>query len=94
MNQTNAREQDDLFATKTAGLPEAARPGLIRLHDGGRLDLRIGAVRKSLGGTELRMLGYNGSVPGPVLHVDQGSQINQAGLMFSFNVARDREPAR
>jgi FtsP/CotA-like multicopper oxidase with cupredoxin domain len=75
MNQTNAREQDDLFATKTAGLPEVARPGLIRLHDGGRLDLRIGAVRKSLGGAELRMLGYNGSVPGPVLHVDQGSRI-------------------
>ncbi len=66
---------DDLFTTETAGLPEVARPGVIRLRDGGRLDLRIGPVRKNIDGAELRMLGYNGSIPGPVLHVDQGSQI-------------------
>jgi FtsP/CotA-like multicopper oxidase with cupredoxin domain len=46
-----------------------------RLGDGDRLDLRIGPVRKNIDGAELRMLGYNGSIPGPVLHVDQGSQI-------------------
>ena len=66
---------DDLFTTETAGLPEVARPGVIRLRDEGRLDLRIGPVRKNIDGAELRMLGYNGSIPGPVLHVDQGSQI-------------------
>ena len=75
MNQTNANGQDELFTTETAGLPEVSRPALTRLHDGDRLDLRIGPVRKNIGGAELRMLGYNGSVPGPVLHVDQGSQI-------------------
>ena len=48
---------------------------MTRLGDGDRLDLRIGPVRKNIDGAELRMLGYNGSVPGPVLHVDQGSQI-------------------
>ena len=32
-------------------------------------------MRKNIDGAELRMLAYNGSVPGPVLHVDQGSQI-------------------
>jgi FtsP/CotA-like multicopper oxidase with cupredoxin domain len=75
MNQANADGQDGLFTTATAGLPEVARPSVIRLHDGDRLDLRIGPVRKNLDGAELRMLAYNGSVPGPVLHVDQGSQI-------------------
>ena len=75
MNQTDANGQDELFTTETAGLPEVSRPAVTRLHDGGRLDLRIGPVRKNIGGAELRMLGYNGSVPGPVLHVDQGSQI-------------------
>ena len=50
-------------------------PEVIRLHDGDRLDLRICPVRKSLGGAELRMLAYNGSIPGPTLHVDQGSEI-------------------
>src|SRR5436190_1700924 len=70
MNQTNANGQDDLFTTETAGLPEVARPGVIRLRDGDRLDLRIGPVRKRLDGAELRMLAYNGSVPGPHLHSD------------------------
>jgi FtsP/CotA-like multicopper oxidase with cupredoxin domain len=75
MNQTSANGQDELFTTETAGLPEVARPAVTRLHDGGRLDLRIGPVRKNIDGAELRMLGYNGSIPGPVLHVDQGSEI-------------------
>ncbi len=75
MNQANADGQDGLFTTETAGLPEVASPGVIRLRDGDRLDLRIGPARKRLDDAELRMLAYNGSVPGPVLHVDQGSQI-------------------
>jgi FtsP/CotA-like multicopper oxidase with cupredoxin domain len=66
---------ENLFTTETAGLPEVASPGVIRLHDGDRLDLRIGPARKNIGGAGLRMLAYNGSVPGPNLHVDQGSQI-------------------
>ena len=75
MNQTNANGQDELFTTETAGLPEVSRPAVTRLHDGDRLDLRIGPARKNIDDAELRMLAYNGSIPGPVLHVDQGSQI-------------------
>jgi FtsP/CotA-like multicopper oxidase with cupredoxin domain len=75
MNHSNGNGQDGLFTTETAGLPEVASPGVIRLRDGDRLDLRIGPVRKRLDDAELRMLAYNGSVPGPNLHVDQGSQI-------------------
>jgi FtsP/CotA-like multicopper oxidase with cupredoxin domain len=66
---------DDLFTTDTTGLSDAARPQLIRLHGGHRFDLRIQPVRKRLKDFELRMLGYNGSIPGPTLHVDQGSEI-------------------
>jgi FtsP/CotA-like multicopper oxidase with cupredoxin domain len=75
MSQTNANGQPELFTTETAGLPEVSRPAVTRLHDGDRLDLRIGPARKNIGGSELRMLAYNGSVPGPNLDVDQGSQI-------------------
>ena len=32
-------------------------------------------MRKNIAGAELRMLAYNGSIPGPTLHVDQGAQI-------------------
>src|SRR6266480_1302938 len=75
MDQSRPDDHDDLFTTETAGLPEVSRPAVTRLGDGDRLDLRIGPVRKNIDGAELRMLGYNGSIPGPVLHVDQGSQI-------------------
>src|SRR2546423_8572632 len=75
MNQTNANGQDELFTTATAGLPEVASPGVTRLHDGDRLDLRIGPVPKRPDDAELRMLAYNRSVPGPVLHVDHRSPI-------------------
>ena len=69
------REPDELFTTETAGLSEATPPQLIRLKDGDRLDLRIKPVLKRIDDAELRMLGYNGSIPGPTLHVDQGSEI-------------------
>src|SRR4029077_8421417 len=52
-----------------------ASRGVLRLHVGNRLDLRIGPVRKSLDGAELRMLAYKGSVPGASLYIDQGSDI-------------------
>jgi FtsP/CotA-like multicopper oxidase with cupredoxin domain len=76
-NQTKDEptEPDDLFTTETAGLSEASPPDVIRLRDDDRLDLRIEPVRKRIDDAELRMLGYNGSIPGPTLHVDQGSEI-------------------
>ena len=68
-------DTENLFTTETAGLPQVSGPHVARLHDGDTFDLHIGAARKSLDGADLRMLAYNGSVPGPSLHVDQGSQI-------------------
>ena len=75
MTPARPSQQDDLFTTETAGLPEVLGPEVTRLADGDRLDLRIGPVRKNIDGAELRMLAYNGSIPGPVLHVGQGSEI-------------------
>ena len=68
-------DSDDLFTTATAGLPNASPPQVLRLNDGDPLDLRITPVRKRIDDAELRMLGYSGSIPGPTLHVDQGSEI-------------------
>jgi FtsP/CotA-like multicopper oxidase with cupredoxin domain len=71
---TNQMTHQDFFSTETAGLAEVAAPQLIRLHDGDRFALSIGPVRKELGG-DLRMLAYNGSIPGPTLHVRQGAEV-------------------
>src|SRR5215210_6146267 len=65
----------DVFSTETAGLAEAAQPNLVRLRDGDYFDMRISAVRNRIDGNELRMLAYNGSIPGPTLRVDQGAEI-------------------
>jgi FtsP/CotA-like multicopper oxidase with cupredoxin domain len=65
----------DTFTTETHGLTDASAPAVIRLHDGERIDLGIVPVRKHIGDAEIRMLAYNGSIPGPTLHVDQGSSI-------------------
>jgi FtsP/CotA-like multicopper oxidase with cupredoxin domain len=65
----------DRFPTDPSGLPEAGRPALRELADGDRLDLTVGPVAKRLGDTTVRMLGYNGSIPGPTLKVRQGSEI-------------------
>jgi FtsP/CotA-like multicopper oxidase with cupredoxin domain len=63
------------FPTDPSGLPEAGRPQLLELADGDTLELRVGPVAKRLGDTTVRMLGYNGSIPGPTLKVQQGSEI-------------------
>jgi FtsP/CotA-like multicopper oxidase with cupredoxin domain len=63
------------FPTDPSGLPEAGRPKLLELADGDTLDLQIGPVAKHLGDTTVRMLGYNGSIPGPTLKVQQGSEV-------------------
>jgi len=63
------------FPTDPTGLPAATRPELLELADGDDLHLRIGPVAKRLGDTTVRMLGYNGSIPGPTLKVRQGSEV-------------------
>jgi FtsP/CotA-like multicopper oxidase with cupredoxin domain len=65
----------DHFPTEVAGLPEARAPELVELGDGDRLDLRIAPVAKQLGDATVRMLAYNGSIPGPTLKVKEGSEI-------------------
>ena len=65
----------DPFSTDIAGLPEARSPEVVELADGDGFDLQIAPVAKQLGDETVRMLAYNGSIPGPVLKVREGSEI-------------------
>jgi FtsP/CotA-like multicopper oxidase with cupredoxin domain len=65
----------DFFASETKDLPSCQPTQAVRLSDGDMFDLRIGPVVKQLGDAAVRMLAYNGSIPGPSLRVEQGSQI-------------------
>jgi FtsP/CotA-like multicopper oxidase with cupredoxin domain len=64
-----------LFSTDTTGLPDAVRSAVIQLDDGDEVRLRPGPVAKRLGAATVRMLGYNGSIPGPTLRVRQGAEV-------------------
>jgi FtsP/CotA-like multicopper oxidase with cupredoxin domain len=65
----------DQFPTEIEGLLEAQPPALVELADGDRFDLRIAPVAKRLGDSAVRMLAYNGSIPGPTLKVREGSEL-------------------
>ena len=65
----------DVFPTDAAGLPEAAAPEVVALADGDLFDLEIAPVAKRLGDATVRMLAYNGSIPGPTLRVEHGSTV-------------------
>jgi FtsP/CotA-like multicopper oxidase with cupredoxin domain len=63
------------FPTAVAGLPKAHESELVTLADGDVFDLRIAPVAKRLADSTVRMLAYNGSIPGPTLSVREGSEI-------------------
>ena len=65
----------DSFSTETRGLPEGHLPASLDFADGERFDLRIAPVAKKIGDATVRMLAYDGSVPGPTLRVKQGSEL-------------------
>src|SRR5690348_15867330 len=64
------------FPRDTGGLPAATASELVELAGGQRFRLRIAPVSKRLGDATVRMLAYNGSIPGPTLKVRQGSEVD------------------
>ena len=68
----------DLFSSDITGLPEAVATTTIDLAEGGTYELVAAPVRKRIGDAEVRLLAYNGSVPGPTLRVREGSVVTVA----------------
>jgi FtsP/CotA-like multicopper oxidase with cupredoxin domain len=58
-----------------AGLTEAKPPTTVELKTGDTYDLTASIVKKNINGTEFRTLAYNGSIPGPLIKVQQGSAV-------------------
>jgi FtsP/CotA-like multicopper oxidase with cupredoxin domain len=65
----------DHFPTDVTGVAEARSPEIVELKDGDEFELRIAPVAKRIGDDTVRMLAYNGSIPGPVLKVQEGAEI-------------------
>ena len=67
--------ETDQFSREITGLPEAQPPETVELGDGEQFDIEIAPVAKRLGDVTVRMLAYNGSIPGPTLKVRQDSEV-------------------
>ena len=74
-SKTAKTSADDDFSRDITGLAAATVTQTIDLADGDRYELVAAPVRKRLGDAEVRLLAYNGSVPGPTLRVRQGSSV-------------------
>src|SRR5256885_13633260 len=72
---TMSHPEETHFSTEIAGLPEVTWSETVTLQDGDVFALRISSVSKQIGDNTVRMLAYNGSIPGPTLRVQQGSEI-------------------
>ncbi len=70
------RETPLLPTPASAGVPPRARPRqVVDLRDGDTLRLSAGFVRRSIGGRELTMYGFNGQYPGPLLRVRRDATV-------------------
>jgi FtsP/CotA-like multicopper oxidase with cupredoxin domain len=74
-SSSHSHSQTIEFPHETEGLPEAGQTELVELADGDSFELEIKPVKKGIGDATVRMLTYNGSVPGPTLKVPQGATV-------------------
>jgi hypothetical protein len=59
---------------------------VVNLKNGDTYNLTASIVKKIINGQEMKMLAYNGSIPGPLIKVPQGAQIT---LKFTNNTDVD-----
>lgn len=63
------------FSTNVINKNVAIESGVVELKNGDTYDLVASIVKKVVAGNEIKMLAYNGSVPGPTIKVNKGSEI-------------------
>lgn len=63
------------FSAEIKGLAEAKSSSVVELRDGDTYSLEASIVQKTINGQPVKMLAYNGSIPGPLLKVKQGSEV-------------------
>ncbi len=65
----------DFFSGQTGGLPDAKPSQVVELKNGDTYKMSADMVRQEIGNRVIKRLAYNGQIPGPLLKVDQGSEI-------------------
>jgi len=65
----------EVYPTSTQGLEVAKDTDTIELKNGDTLNLSIDIIQKEIAGQTIKMFGYNGQIPGPLLKIEQNSTI-------------------
>lgn len=74
------------FSTDITGLAEAKTSEMVELKNGDTYNLTASIVKKTIGNSEVKMLTYNGMIPGPLIKVEQGAEVT---LNFTNNTDVD-----
>ncbi len=74
------------FSTDITGLAEAKTSETVELKNGDSYDLTASIVKKTIGNSVVKMLAYNGMIPGPMIKVEQGAEVT---LNFTNNTDVD-----
>jgi len=73
--QVDSSEKINLNASPSGSAEQAEQSQIVDLQNGESVDLVITLVNKVIAGRTVKMLAYNGSLPGPTLRVLEGSEI-------------------
>jgi len=68
--------QGEKYPTSILGLEVARASEIIELRNGDTLNVSIDIIQKEIAGQAIRMFGYNGQIPGPLLKIKQNSTIS------------------
>ncbi|PJA36659.1 MAG: copper oxidase [Candidatus Zambryskibacteria bacterium CG_4_9_14_3_um_filter_42_9] len=74
------------FSTDITGLLEAKASETVELKNGDTYDFTASIVKKTIGNSVVKMLAYNGMIPGPLIKIEQGAEVT---LNFTNNTDID-----
>lgn len=74
-SQQNKTGQAGIFSKNANNYPLAESSEVVELKNGDSYNLTASIVKKKINGTDVKMLAYNGSIPGPLIKVPQNAEI-------------------
>ena len=66
---------EEFFSNSLENIQVSTETEMIELNDGDRFEITAKATKHTIDGQEVRMLSYNGSIPGPTIVVTEGDEI-------------------
>lgn len=86
INKSQVKVDSPIVNSNKKDLEFAKDSTIAELKTGDSFDLTASVVKKNINGKELKMLAYNGQIPGPLIKVKKGSEIT---INFTNNIDMD-----